>query len=148
MGAAGESKWTSLGVGQLEAVEPVIAYVLPVGAALQDVGDSEARDVLRRLVPNLGGEAQPQRRAMLASEWRVVHLVARQRLRMERRCHVERLVVVIGAFERQEPCGRVGADQRQHLLQPRAADAADDIPAFDADVPGVLSNSWQCVYLL
>src|SRR4249920_616056 len=100
MGAAVASNWTSLGAGQLEAVEPVIAHVLPVAAALQDVGDREAGDVLRRLVANLGREAQPQRRAMLAGEWRVVHLVARQRLRMERRRHVERLVVVVGAFER------------------------------------------------
>lgn len=67
---------------------------------------------------------------------------------MERRRHIERFVILVRARERQIAGTRVGADKREYIRDARTAEAADDVPSFDAYMPGVLPNPGQGANLL
>ena len=76
---------------------------------------------------------------MLARERPIVHFVAHQRLRMHRRGHIERRGIIVGAFEVEKFRARIRAGEMEEIGETRAAEAADDVPALDADVARVLS---------
>src|SRR5439155_13613205 len=119
-----------------EPRKPTVAQVRPVGAMvrLEDIGNFERREVLRRLVSQLGRQRQAQRRAVAAIERLAVHLVAEQGIRVQRCGHVQGLVVVVGALEGQEARGRVRPYARQEVADSHAAETADHVPALHAHV--------------
>src|SRR6266852_4820201 len=84
-----------------QSSEPAVALVFPVAglAGLQNIGDADGVQILGLLISQLGRHLQAQRRAVLAIERLPVHLVTEQRLRMQRRSHVDRLLVVVSAFD-------------------------------------------------
>ena len=77
---------------------------------------------------------------MTAVERLAVHFVAEQRLRLQQAFHVKRFVVIIGALHFHKARGGVGAHQLEEIAHPSAAEVADNVPAFDADVACVLHN--------
>src|SRR5260370_5916503 len=96
-----------------QSSEPAVALVFPVAAlaGLQNIGHADGVQILGLLISQLGRHLQTQRRAVLAIERLPVHLVTEQRLRMEGRSHVARLVVIIGALDFQKPRDAVSSDQ-------------------------------------
>lgn len=50
---------------------------------------------------------------------------------------------VVSAPDLDEARSLIGANERQHIAEANPAKAADHIPTFDADVPGVLPHSRQ-----
>src|ERR1700737_665913 len=67
---------------ELQAVEFGVALVLPVADLLQYVANLEVGKVLGLFVADLGWNAEAQRSPVLPSQRLVVHLVAKQGLRM------------------------------------------------------------------
>ena len=53
---------------------------------------------------------------------------------MQRGRHVDRAVIIVGAFERDIFGGEIGADTLQELLEVHARPLPDVVPAFHADV--------------
>ena len=85
---------------------------------------------------------------MLAGKRTIVHFVAQQRLRMHRRRHVERFVIVIRASDSNEPRVGVGSNHTEKIRQSRPAKAADDVPAFYAYVLRILADNGQRLNLV
>ncbi len=77
----------------------------------------------------------------------LVHFVTKQSLRMQRRRHIQRLVIVVGALHRDEARRGVGADHLKKIRQTRPSESPNHIPSFDADVARVLPNTRQSLHL-
>src|ERR1700693_3958529 len=88
-----------------QSSEPAITLVFPVAAlaGLQNIGYADGVQILGLLVSQLGRHLQTQRGAVPAIERLPIHLVTEKRLRMERRSHVNRLVVIIRALNFEKP---------------------------------------------
>ena len=84
---------------------------------------------------------------MAAIERLAVHLVTEERLRLQDGRHVDGLVVVVDAGDFQILGAEVGADGAQEIRSARAAEVADDVPAFDADMARVLHNLGEGLHL-
>ena len=84
---------------------------------------------------------------MFARQGLSVHPVTEQRLGMKCGRHVQRFVVVVGALNGEETCSRVGTDHGEKIREPNSVEAADDVPAFHANVPCVLRYFRQCLDL-
>src|SRR4029077_16083977 len=131
----------------LQSVELRIALVFPIADLLQNVGHFQIGKILRLFVSNFGGNLQPQRRTMLPSQRLVIHLVAKQSLGMQRRGHVERLVVIVGAFNVDKARSSVGSNRSQEIRKPRAAKAADYIPTFHTNMSRIVLDFRQSLDL-
>src|SRR3954463_16375102 len=126
--------WTAW-VACLESAIPAISLISPVAAPRrQHVRHVERHEVLRLFVAKLRGEVQSKRRAVPSIERTAIHLVTQERLRMERCFDIEGLVVVVCTRDGQETCTRLGAHHREKIVEPRASEAADGIPALNAHV--------------
>ena len=110
---------------------------------LQNIGDANRVEILGLLVSEFGRHLQAQRRSVLAVERLPIHLVTQQRLRMQRRRHVNRLVIVVRALDFEKARVRVRSDQLQEIRDTRAAKRADHVPAFHADMARVLADLRQ-----
>src|ERR1700676_2036874 len=77
---------------------------------------------------------------MLSGEWLVVHLVTKQGLRVQRGRHVQRLIVIVGAFDGDESGCRIGANHLQEIRKSRPSEAADGVPSLHADMARVLPH--------
>src|SRR5450631_4871131 len=126
-----------------QAVERRIPLIFPVPNLLQNIRHLQVRQVLRLLVANFRRHIQPQWRPVLARERLIVHLIADQSLRMQRRRHVQRLVIIVRASYDQESRRGVGADHVQKIRQPRAAEAPNHIPPFNANMASILPHPRQ-----
>ena len=104
------------------------------------VDDAERHEVFRLLVPEGGRDLQAQRRAVAAIERACRTSRSRAASAGGGPWRVDRLVVVVGAADRDIARGGVRADQIEEVAQPGAAETADDVPAFDADVTRVLRD--------
>src|ERR1700676_5646730 len=88
---------------------------------------------------------------MLASQWLAVHFITEKRVWMQGRGHIERLVIIVGAFHRYVARRSVRPNHRQEVGKACAGEAADYVPTFDAHMTRVLSdlrkslNLGQCV---
>ena len=71
-----------------------------------------------------------------------------QRLRMQRRGHVDALVIAIGTFETDVFRGRIGPDPLEQFAEGGAGPFADHVPALDTDMPGDLGGLRQSIKLL
>ena len=116
-----------------DPAEPVEAAILPVAAAV-GVGDLHGGDPLGVLEAELHGRAQAQWKTEGIGDRFPGVLGREQRLRMQRRGHVDAAVVVVGAAEGDVLGGEVGADALQEQAQVHAGPLADVVPALDADV--------------
>src|SRR5271169_6184774 len=65
---------------------------------------------------------------------------------MQRGGHVHRFVVAVGTLNRDEAGVRISAHHGQKICEPGAAETADDIPTFHADVPRILNKFRQGLY--
>src|SRR5208282_5428087 len=72
-----------------------------------------------------------------------IHFVTEQRLRMHGRGHVERLVVIICAFNSHEARGRVGANHLQEVGEAHTTEAANHVPSLNANMPCILREPGQ-----
>src|SRR5580704_1249143 len=99
------------------------------------------------LIADLGRNAEAQRRTVLARERPLVHLITEQTLGMLRGRHVERLVVIIGAVDRDVARGGIGADLLEEIAEPGAAESPNHVPALHADVTRVLAMAGQGLHL-
>src|ERR1039457_6357716 len=124
-----------------------IPLVFPVPDLLQNIGDLQVRQILGLLVADLGRHIQPKWRAVFARKRLIVHLITKQSLRMQRGGHVERFVVIVRAAHGKKSRRGVGADHAQKIRKPRAAEAPNHIPSFDADVTRVLAEPRQSLNL-
>src|ERR1700681_3807973 len=77
---------------------------------------------------------------MLASQWLAVHFITEKSLRMQGRGHIERLVIIVGAFHRYVARRSVRPNHRQEVGKACAGEAADYVPTFDAHMTRVLSD--------
>ena len=87
---------------------------------------------------------------MLAGQRLIVHFITEQGLRVQGRRHIQRFVVIIRALDVDKTRRGIGPNHLQEIRKPRSAEAADDIPAFHANVPGVLTHfgrDWNCASL-
>src|SRR5580704_11370178 len=109
--------FSSLRLPPSQASEPAIALIFPISrlARLEHAGDAQRLEILRLLVAELGRHLEPQRSAMLAIERLPVHLITEERLRMQGRLHIDRLVIIVGAFDLNETRFRVGAHMGQEV---------------------------------
>src|ERR1700690_1688505 len=124
-----------------QSSEPAVALIFPVAglASLQNIRDADDGQILGLLVSELGRHLQAQRRSVHTIERRAVHFVTHQRLRMQRGSHVDRFVVIVGALDLPKMRARVCSHQLEKLRAPRAPKRADNLPAFHADMPCVLT---------
>src|SRR6267154_4136183 len=127
----------------LQAIEFGVPLIFPIPDLLQYMAHFEVRDVLCLLVADLGGDAQTQRSAMLAGQRLAVHFVTEQRLRVHGGSHVERLVIVVRAFDAHEARGRVGANRLEEVGEPHTPEVPNHVPPFHADMPRVLPDLRQ-----
>ncbi len=127
----------------LQTIEFRVALIFPVARPFQYMAHFEVGEILCLLVANLRGNAQTQRSAVFARQRLAVHFVAEQRLRMHGGRHVERLVIVICAFDGHEAGGRISADHLEEIGEARAAEPANHVPSLDANMPCVLRTLGQ-----
>src|SRR5215472_6526662 len=99
----------------LNTIEFRVALILPVTDLLEDMRHFEVSQILRLFIANFGWNLQPQGSSMFPGQRPVVHLIAQKCLRMQRGSHVERFVIVICAFNYDEPCSRVGTDHLEEV---------------------------------
>src|ERR1051326_394349 len=133
-----------------EASVPVVTLVGPVAATvrLEHTGHAQRREIFRLLVAEFSRHLQADRRAVSAINRLAIHLVTEQRLGMHGARHVDRLVIVVCAFDFDESRVGIGADQSEEVADTRTAEAADRVPTFDADMPRILRDVSQVLYLL
>src|SRR3954453_18204577 len=124
----------------LEPVKRGVSLIFPIPHFFQNVRDLQISQVLRLLVANLGGHVQTQRRAVLPRERPIIHFVAEQCLRMQGRSHVQRFVIVIRTLNTDKPRRAVRSNYTEKIRKPSTAKAANDVPAFHADVASILPN--------
>src|SRR6266853_2307885 len=127
----------------LQDIEFGVPLIFPIAGLLQYMTHFEAHDVLCLLVADLGGDAQTQRSAMLAGQRLAVHFVTEQRLRVHGGSHVERLIIVVRAFDAHEARVRVGANRLEEVGEAHTTEVANHVPPFHADMPRVLPDLRQ-----
>src|SRR5437879_7393746 len=111
------------------------------------MGHFKVSEILSLFVTNLGRNAQPQRRSMFAGEGLAVHLVAEQGLGMRGRRHIQRLVIVVRAFDGNKTRSRICANNLQKVREADTAEMANYVPSFHTDVPSVLRDFAQSLNL-
>src|SRR5258708_20783217 len=127
----------------LQAIEFGVPLIFPIADLLHYMAHFEVRDLLCLLVAVLGRDAQTQRSAVLAGQRLAVHFVTEQRLRVHRGSHVERLVIVVRAFDAHEARVRVGANRLEEVGEAHTTEVANHVPPFHADMPRVLPDLRQ-----
>src|ERR1700738_2026850 len=93
----------------LDAAEPVEAAVLPIATRI-GVGDLDRGDPFWVLVAELGRGAQPQREPERICDRLPGVFRCQDRLRMQRRRHVDAAVIAVGALEGDIFGGEIGTD--------------------------------------
>src|SRR5437870_10053491 len=100
---------------QLQAIEFGVPLIFPIADLLQYMAHFKVGEVLCLLVADLGGNAQPERSAVFAGQRLAVHFVTEQRLRVHGGGDVNRLVIVISAFDASEARGRIGPNRLEKV---------------------------------
>src|ERR1019366_7756779 len=131
----------------LQTIEFGVALIFPVAGLSQYMAHFEVGEVLCLLVANFSGNAQTQRSAVFAGQGPAVHFVAEQRLWMHGGCHVERLVIVIRAFDGHEAGSRDGANHLEEVGEAHPTEPANYVPSLDANMPCVLRELGQSLNL-
>ncbi len=72
---------------------------------------------------------------MFTGQRHAVHFIAEQRLRMRRGEHVERLVIIIRAFDGQKARGGVGANHLEKVGDTNTTELPNHVPSLHADMP-------------
>src|ERR1700728_9908 len=131
---------------QSEPAEPVVTLVLPIAAGVV-VLHPHGGDVFRILEAELRGNPDFDREAVGARQGLVIELERQLRLRVERRRHVDRVRIALGALEPDIFGAGVGADALEEIGQLHALPGADGAPALDTDVARDLRDLRQLVEL-
>src|SRR5712692_7654634 len=131
----------------LQAIEFGVPLIFPIADLLHYTAHFKVRDVLCLLVADLGGDAQTERSAVFAGQRLAVHFVTEQRLRVHGGGDVNRLVIVIRAFDADEAGGRVGANHPEEVRETYTTEAPNHIPSFDADMASVLGELGKALNL-